>query len=617
MTARRPFLLVVAFFLSNSGLALAQTNPSKGPSPEPKAEASPTPAPATDYDIKWGVKIPMRDKAELNATLYFPKTPDGSMPKTPVVFTLTPYISDSYHPRAAYFASHGYVFALVDVRGRGNSGGEFEPFAQEPSDGHDVVEWLAQQPFCDGKVAMWGGSYAGFDQWATAKEFPPHLATIVPAAAAHPPLDYPSLDNIGETYDVQWFTFTSGKAGQGNLFGDSKFWRTKFLDAYKKHLAFKTLDAFVGNPSVSFQRILKHPTADAYYDAMVPTVDQFKKLTLPILTITGQYDGDELGAMTFYRDHIGNASPETRAKHFLIIGPWDHAGTRTPTDEVAGVKFGKDAVVDLNDLHRQWYDWTMKSGAKPTFLKDQVAYYLIASGNSGANGEWKYTDNYANLIANPKTFYFDSKNGDANGVFRSGALAESKSANGADKFVYDPLDTRRGEEVEGAEPNDKTVGLDQKFPLSIGSDGLVYHTDPLPKEAPLVGCPTVTLWVSIDTPDVDLEADLYEIQPDGTSIALWSDLRRLRYRESLRDAKLLKPGEIVKCDFNPGLFVARKMVKGSRLRLVVTAVNSIFWQKNYCSGGVVADETAKDARTCHVQVYHDAQHPSSIQLPLR
>lgn len=617
MTVRRTLVLAVAFFLSNSGLALAQTNPSKGPSPEPKAEASPTPAPATDYDIKWGVRIPMRDKVELNATLYFPKTPDGSMSKAPVVFTLTPYISDSYHPRAAYFASHGYVFALVDVRGRGNSGGEFEPFAQEPSDGHDVVEWLAQQPFCDGKVAMWGGSYAGFDQWATAKEFPPHLATIVPAAAAHPPLDYPSLDNIGETYDVQWFTFTSGKAGQINLFGDSKFWRTKFLDAYKKHIAFKTLDSFAGNPSVSFQRILKHPTADAYYDAMVPTIDQFKKLTLPILTITGQYDGDELGAMTFYRDHIANASPETRAKHFLIIGPWDHAGTRTPTDEVAGVKFGKEAVVDLNDLHRQWYDWTMKSGAKPAFLKDQVAYYLIASGNSGANGEWKYTDNYANLIANPKTLYFDSKNGDANGVFRSGTLAESKPANGADKFVYDPLDTRRGEEVEGAEPNDKTVGLDQKFPLSIGNDGLVYHTDPLPKETPLVGCPTVTLWVSIDTPDVDLEADLYEIQPDGASIALWSDLRRLRYRESLRDAKLLKPGEIVRCDFNPGLFVARKMVKGSRLRLVVTAVNSIFWQKNYCSGGVVADETAKDARTCHVQIYHDAQHASSIQLPLR
>src|SRR5207245_10837247 len=99
-------------------------------------------------------------------------------------------------------------------------------------------------------------------------------------------------------YDVQWFTLTSGRAGQQNLFGDSKFWRTKFLDAYKKHIAFKTLDSFVGNPSPNFQRILKHPTADAYYDAMVPSPDQFKKIALPILTITGQYEGHELGPLT-------------------------------------------------------------------------------------------------------------------------------------------------------------------------------------------------------------------------------------------------------------------------------------------------------------------------------
>jgi uncharacterized protein len=335
------------------------------------------------------------------------------------------------------------------------------------------------------------------------------------------------------------------------------------------------------------------------------------------LTITGQYDGDELGALTFYRDHMANVSPEVRAKHFLIIGPWDHAGTRSPTDEVAGVKFGPGAIVDLNDLHRQWYDWTMKAGPKPAFLKNQVAYYLLAPGNSGANGQWKYAEEFATLIANPKTFYFASKNGDAHGAFRSGALTENRTIEGADKFTYDPLDTHRGELVEGVEPKEKSARIDQTFALSIGSDGLVYHTEPLPNETPLIGCPAVTLWLSIDTPDVDLECDLYEIQPDGTSIALWSDMRRLRYRESLREPKLVRPGEIVRCDFNPGLFVARRLMKGSRLRLAVTAVNSIFWQKNYCSGGVVAEETAKDARTCHVQVYHDADHASAIQLPFR
>lgn len=609
-------LSILAAIICVSSSGFAQTPP---PSPEPKSSPSPPPP---NYDLRWGVKIPLRDKVELNATLYLPKAAEGAGPRTPLIFTLTPYVSDTYHPRAAYFASHGYAFALVDVRGRGNSGGEFEPFAQEPRDGHDVVEWLAKQPFCDGKVAMWGGSYAGFDQWATAKELPPHLATIVPAAAAHPPLDYPSLQNVGETYDVQWFTHTSGRASQQNLFSDSKFWRTKFLEAYKKHIAFKDLGAFVGNPSPNFQRILKHPTADAYYDAMVPSAEQYKKMTLPILTITGQYDGDELGALTFYREYMANASTEARAKHFLIIGPWDHAGTRTPTDEVAGVKFGGAAIVDLNDLHRQWYDWTMKAGPKPDFLKNQVAYYLIAAGNSGANGEWRYVDDFAALTANPKTLFLEAGVDLRNGVFSSGFAHPDRPKEGAafirpGKFTYDPLDTRRGEFVEGIEPKEKTAALDQTFALSIGNDGLVYHTKPLDNEAPLIGCPAVTLWLSIDTPDVDLECDLYEIQPDGTSIALWSDLRRMRYRESLREAKLVKPGEIVKCEFNPGLFVARRLMKGSRLRLIVTAVNSIAWQKNYCSGGNVAEETAKDARTCHVQIYHDAEHASSLQLPLR
>ena len=602
------FLVVATIFLVGNAFAA-------GPTPEPSAKPS-APA-ATDYDMKWGVKIPMRDKVELNATLYLPHTTDGSTSRTPVVFTLTPYISDSYHPRGAYFAAHGYAFAIVDVRGRGNSGGDFEPFAQEPHDGHDIAEWLAQQPFCDGKVAMWGGSYAGFDQWATAKEFPPHLATIVPVASAHPGLDYPFTNNVGQKYDVQWYTFTSGKAGQVTIFGDDKFWRRKNLESYRQHIPFKSLDSFiVGSPIANFQRILKHPMVDAYYDTMIPNKDQYSKLTLPILTITGQYDGDEEGAMDYYRNHLANAPADVRAKHFLIIGPWDHAGTRTPTAETAGVQLGGASMLDMNDLHRQWYDWTMKAGPKPDLLKKQVAYYVLAEGNSGANGEWKYADSLDELAAGARSFYLDSKNGDANGAFRSGTLKETKPGGGSDKYTYDPLDLHRGE-IEGAVTDDKKQGLDQRYPLSIGDDGLVYHTDALSEERPLIGCPVVTLYLSVDTRDTDVSADLYEIEPDGTSIGLWSDTRRLRYRESTREGKLVKPGEIVKFEFNPGTFVARRLMKGSRLRLVISSPNSISVQKNYNSGGAVADETAKDARTAHVQIYHDAEHASSIQLPLR
>src|SRR5437763_216605 len=126
-----------------------------------------------------------------------------------------------------------------------------------------------------------------------------------------------------------------------------------FVTAKLRYGAVLTPGSINGQRPRNFQRVVTHPMVDGYYDAMVPTRDQFARITFPILTITGQYDGDELGALTYYRDHLAAASAGTKTKHFLIIGPWDHAGTRTPTDEAAGVKFGGAAVIDLNDLHLQ------------------------------------------------------------------------------------------------------------------------------------------------------------------------------------------------------------------------------------------------------------------------
>ncbi|PYQ02039.1 MAG: hypothetical protein DMF82_17485 [Acidobacteria bacterium] len=175
-----------------------------GPAGPAGAAATPTPA---ETDLLWAVKSPMRDGVRLNATLFKPRAQERPLP---VVFTLTPYNSDTYYARARYFAQNGYVFALVDVRGRGNSEGAFLPFENEGRDGYDVVEWLAKQPWCDGKVAMWGGSYAGYDQWATLQNFPPHLATIVPAAAAAMGVDFPAQNNVRAPYLMQWATYTSG-----------------------------------------------------------------------------------------------------------------------------------------------------------------------------------------------------------------------------------------------------------------------------------------------------------------------------------------------------------------------------------------------------------------------
>ena len=563
--------------------------------------------PATDepnVDMQWAVKIPARDGVKLNATVF---TPHGQKQPLPVIFTFTPYIGDSYTDRAMYFAKHGYVYALVDVRGRGNSGGEFEPFVNEGLDGYDVVEWLAKQPYCNGKVTMWGGSYAGFDQWTVLKEFPPHLATIVPAAAAHPGVDFPFQHNIFAPYDLQWLTFTSGVTGNGSLFGSSSFWGSKAREMYMTHSAFQDFDKLVGNFSTVFQKWLKHPTPDAYYDAMVPSPEQYKKMSVPILTITGHYDGDQPGAFTFYKRHMQYGAAEAKANHYLIIGPWDHPGTRTPKAEVGGLKFGQASVLDLNKLHTEWYDWAMKGGPKPLFLKKRVAYYVV-----GAE-EWKYADSLESISNAKKTLYLHSA-GAAGDIFHSGNLMETPSSGAAsDSWTYDPLDTRPG----AAEPDDEPNGLtSQRAVQNLFGEGAVYHSEPFAEATEISGFPKLTLWLQMDVPDTDLEADLYEILPDGGSVVLTGATMRARYRESPREAKPVPAGKIEKYVFDNFTFFSRQVGKGSRLRLVIRSMNSTGAEKNYNSGGVVAAETGKDAKTAHITLVHDGDHPSALELPI-
>ncbi|MGC2829376.1 MAG: CocE/NonD family hydrolase [Candidatus Acidiferrum sp.] len=557
-------------------------------------------------DMRWAVKIPMRDGVLLNATVIQPHAQKGPLP---VIFTLTPYIGDSYTDRAMYFAERGYVYALVDVRGRGNSGGVFEPFANDGKDGYDIVEWLAKQSYCNGKVAMWGGSYAGFDQWTTLKEFPPHLSTIVPAAAAHPGVDFPFQYNIFGPYDMQWLTFTSGVTGNEKLFGGGAFWAAKAREYYDGHLAFHEFDRIVGNPSAVFQKWLQNPVPDTYYDLMVPSSGHYKRIQIPILTITGDYDGDQPGAFTYYKAHMKYGTPEAKQNHFLIIGPWDHAGTRTPKREVAGLKFGDASVLDLNKLHTEWYDWAMKGGKKPEFLKKRVAYYVVGAGAEN----WKYADSLESISNEKRTFYLGS-NGDAGSVFQSGMLTDKPGAGAAtDKWTYDPLDTRPGD----AELDEDAAGLtSQRAVMNTYGNGAIYHSEPFGEATEVSGFLKLEVWLAMDVPDTDLEAEVYEILPGGDSVILTGATMRARYRESLRQEKLVSPGKIEKYVFDNFTFFSRRIAKGSRLRLFVHCPNTTGTEKNYNSGGVVALETARDARTAHVTLVHDGEHQSTLELPV-
>jgi uncharacterized protein len=375
---------------------------------------------------------------------------------------------------------------------------------------------------------------------------------------------------------------------------------------YQAHGAFENYDQLVGNRSPVFQNWVQHPVPDAYYDAMVPNPEQYKKLSLPILTITGHYDGDQPGAFTFYKRHMEMGSAEARANHYLIIGPWDHAGTRTPKREMGGLKFAEASILDLNKLHAEWYGWTMKGGAKPEFLKKRVAYYVM-----GAE-QWKYADNLESIAKHTMKLYLAS-NGSTSDVFHSGTLDEKISSGSADHWSYDPLDVRPGD----AEPEENQAFLTSQVGIiNMFGEGVVYHSDAFPVATEVSGFPKLTVWFKMDVPDTDLGASLYEILADGSSIQLTSATMRARYRESLRREVPVPAGKPEKYVFDNFTFFSRQVAKGSHLRLVVGSVNTPSTEKNYNSGGVVSKETAKDARTAHIELLHDADHPSALELPI-
>jgi putative CocE/NonD family hydrolase len=555
--------------------------------------------------LHWGVKIPLRDGVKLNATVY---TPKGQAAPAPCIFTLTPYISQTYNERGVYFAAHGLPFLIVDVRGRGNSEGVFHPMIQEAKDGYDVVEWLAKQSYCNGKVSMWGGSYAGYDQWATAKERPPHLSTIVPVAAPYAGMDFPMHANIASPYLLQWLFFTAGHTGQDQIFGDTPYWNQLWKDRFEKGQSFAGLSkAIDGFDPPTLRAWTGHPTLGPYYDAYNPSEAQYRALTIPILTLTGSYDGDQLGALAHYRNYMKVATPEARDRHYLIIGPWDHPATRTPRAKIGGLTFGPASLVDLPALHTQWYNWTMAGGPKPDFLKKHVAYYVMGAET------WRYADTLEGVTAEEKPYLLEST-GDAQKLAGSGALLAGAAAKGPpDSYVYDPRDTSTAAlEASITSPD---VLTDTTMVTAQDTKQLVYHSPPFAKDTEISGFFRLSAWIAIDQPDTDFLATVYEITADGHSIQLTSDMVRARYRQSLKTQALIATREPLKYDFSSFMFVSRKVAAGSRLRLIIGPINSISAQKNYNSGKPVSLETMADARAVKVTLVHDKAHPSTLYVP--
>jgi hypothetical protein len=472
--------------------------------------------PSADYNVQTLVSIPTRDGIHLSATLYRPVQTKEALP---VIFQFTPYPDDG-SPSGSYFAAHGYIFAAVYVRGRGDSEGQFDPYVHDGQDGFDVVEWFAKQSWCNGKIGMFGGSYEGADQWLVAATHPPHLTTIVPTASARAVNDYPGQQRIVMSYMTQWLTYTSGHVLYSKVFRDP-LWEAADRRWYLDKAAFRDLDLYTtGNRSKLFQSLLQHPDLDDFWRARGGSPQQIAGVNIPLLEITGTHDGDENGALSFHGEH--NASAENAGKIYLVIGPWDHRGTRKPGQDIGGEHYGPASMVDVLQLQREWFDYTMKGTAKPAFLQDHLVYYVAGPGAEC----WKSAGSQQQAVSHSLTLYLDAHGG-AESVYHSGFLSPTPEGTEGGAWLSDPND------LSGSTPFDpEAVDPNIQPGDDLHGNGLVFHSAPFSEAIEITGKVNLNLSLSIDAPDTDLLAELSLVLPDGKVRMLTNSLMRARYRNS-------------------------------------------------------------------------------------
>lgn len=577
-----------------------------------------------DYTARF-IQIPMRDGIELGAVLYLP----SGAGRVPAVMEMTPYLADNAHSIGVEFAREGLAFVAVDCRGRGGSGGEFMQWRNDGPDGFDAVQWIAEQAWCDGQVGLFGGSYTGWNQWSIADQLPPALKTIVPSAAFMGGVDIPH-GGVGSPYMYRWRVTLKGHHISWNLAADTLIFNRIQGDLYRRHGSLLEVPGVIGFEAPGWEDDLVATGWGPIWEARRPSPESLRRLDIPVLSLTGMYDTCLPGTLTHHRRYDEHGGEKAQRQNYLIIGPWDHRGMRG-TDRVYALQFGPAAKIDLYALKRRWYRWVFGMGDKPAFLDARVKHYLCEAD------EWRGADSLDALCGAPKPLFLAS-DGHATDIFRSGWLADAAADTPADSFVSDPFDFRpletesrlsRSPELDSHSGAIFPRAYNSLFFIQGGEDptnavfchntfgqGVIYHSAPLEAPIDLVGEPELRLWLSCDAPDADLCVLLYEVLEDGSTVFLSSDLLRLRHRDGSTDGVPMPSATPTEVRFRNFRFATRRLLRHSRIRLVVRATACSFMQKNLNSATAVHLQKPEEARVARIEVLHDRAHPAALMLPI-
>ncbi len=576
------------------------------------------------------VGIPMRDGVILNSRIYFPKRPKENLP---TVLLRSPYYIPTsdfrwFATTMATFLKNGYVIVVNNERGRFWSEGDYTFLTGAKNDGYDVIDWIVNQPWSNGKVGTYGCSSTAEHQLGLATMNHPGHAAMIPAAAGA------GIGKFGE-YSPQGMFYRGGvvqmvwvdwyyKRGQNefpkfdkNLTWEEKQKLGKFYSLWPErpdlnwekthlYLPFKDQLKSVGALNSDFDQFAQRFPNDPAWNDLDFAWDT-EKYGVPALHVNSWYDCSfGPSSMALFEHMQKNAyDKESGQNQFMIIAPTNHCGQMGATENYYyGDRYMGNASFDYNQLYLEWFDYWLKGIDNGVLNRNKIQLFTM-----GKN-QWEYIDEWPPKNSKETTMYLSSTAG-ANTKFGDGVLSFAKPrTEGFDEFTYDP-----GNPVPSLGDNDwgyldemKSGSFDQS-PVEIRQDVLVYSSPVLEEDIQITGPVKVVLYLSSNVKDTDLTAKLVDVYPDGKAYNVAESIQRVRWRKGYEQPVFMENGNVYEVKVGP-LLTSNLFRKGHQIRIEVSSSNFPRFERNLNTGGNNYDET--NWKIAINKIHFGIEHSSKI-----
>jgi uncharacterized protein len=547
---------------------------------------------ASDPMPVFEVGIPVRDGVELAADVYLPAEQDRP---APVIVQSTPYDKSNrafFEHESSFYQRNGYAFVVHDVRGRGKSEGQWEAVVNDGPDVHDVIEWVAAQPWSTGNVGTTGLSYMGWTQWAAAAERPAHLKAMVSTSAAGRwQQEIPYTNGCFQLYFGWWVYLVRRRITEFHGIGEIDW------DEVLRRLPLNAIRDFIDPAGSTWENMVERNTLDDFWRSF-RFDGRYDQIDVPCLHVSGWYDLEDLLGAFHHYEHMIEESPAADRQR-LLVGPWSHVKSRFPHSSYADVELGPAAALDMDHEHLRWFDHWLKG--IDNGVPDDPRVRLFEPGTN----EWREATRWP-LSTREEGLYlrFDGEHG----TLSPAGPAESEDGR---SYRYDPNDPAPTQLDVRLYPIED-VPLDQTA-VEARPDVIVYTSEPLTEELAISGWPVLELHAATDGDDTDWHVKLTDVQPDGRSHKVTQGCLRASYRDSLTDPAAAEPGEVHR--YTVELWPTHHaFLPGHRIRVSITSSDFPWFARNLNRFEPVA--TSAEPRVAVNTVHHAAPTASRIRLPV-